>query len=53
LNVNYLYPHTAAVKMEKLRRIVNRSNLKRNELAMVRGILRQIQWAIKKTKNDE
>lgn len=47
LNVNYLYPHTAAVKMEKLRRIINRTNLKSQELAMIRGILRQIQWAIK------
>lgn len=46
LDVNYLYPHTAAVKMEKLRRIVNRTNLKSHELAMIRGILRQIQWAI-------
>ncbi|WP_066349518.1 RNA methyltransferase [Geminocystis sp. NIES-3708] len=47
LDVNYLYPHTAAVKMEKLRRIINRTNLKSQELAMIRGILRQIQWAIK------
>ncbi len=47
LDVNYLYPHTAARKMEKLRRIINRANLKSRELAMVRGILRQIQWAIK------
>lgn len=47
LDVNYLYPHTAAVKMEKLRRIVNRTNLKSQELTMIRGILRQIQWAIK------
>lgn len=47
LDVNYLYPHTAAVKMEKLRRIVNRTNLKSQELTMIRGILRQIQWGIK------
>jgi tRNA/rRNA methyltransferase len=47
LDVNYLYPHTAAVKMEKLRRIVNRNNLKSHELTMIRGILRQIQWRIK------
>jgi tRNA/rRNA methyltransferase len=47
LDVNYLYPHTAPRKMEKLRRIINRANLKSRELAMVRGILRQIQWAIK------
>lgn len=47
LDVNYLYPHTASVKMQKLRTIINRTNLNTQELAMIRGILRQIQWAIK------
>ncbi|MBL1208545.1 RNA methyltransferase [Geminocystis sp. GBBB08] len=47
LDVNYLYPHTAPIKMAKLRRIVNRANLNSQELSMIRGILRQIQWAIK------
>jgi tRNA/rRNA methyltransferase len=48
LQVHYLYPHTAKVKMEKFRRIFNRSNLQTQELSMLRGILRQIEWAIKK-----
>lgn len=46
LQVSYLYPHTAPKKMEKLRRIVNRTNLTSQELAMIRGILRQIEWSI-------
>lgn len=46
LRVNYLYPHTAPKKMEKLRRIVNRANLSTQELAMIRGILRQVEWSI-------
>ncbi|MGI0482929.1 RNA methyltransferase [Geminocystis sp. CENA526] len=46
LRVNYLYPHTAPKKMEKLRRIVNRANLTSQELAMIRGILRQVEWSI-------
>ena len=47
LKTNYLYPHTAKVKMEKLKRIFNRNNLQSQELSMLRGILRQIEWAIK------
>ena len=47
LDIGYLYPHTAPVKMEKFRRLYNRANLKQEEVAMLRGILRQIRWAIK------
>jgi tRNA/rRNA methyltransferase len=46
LKINYIYPHTAANKMEKLRRIINRSNLNRQELALLRGILRQGEWGL-------
>ena len=45
LEVGYLYPHTAPVKMEKFRRLYNRANLQPEEVAMLRGILRQIRWA--------
>lgn len=48
LKINYIYPHTAANKMEKLRRIINRSNLNRQELALLRGILRQGEWGLEK-----
>ena len=47
LEIGYLYPHTASVKMEKFRRLYNRSHLRPEEVAMLRGILRQIRWAIK------
>jgi tRNA/rRNA methyltransferase len=47
LDIGYLYPHTVPVKMEKFRRLYNRANLKEEEVAMLRGILRQIRWAIK------
>ncbi|GAB4318636.1 RNA methyltransferase [Cyanobacterium aponinum AL20118] len=47
LQVNYLYPHTAKATMEKIKRIVNRSDLKTQELAMLRGMLRQVEWGIK------
>ena len=44
LEIGYLYPHTAIARMGKLRRIYNRANLNREEVAMLRGILRQMQW---------
>ncbi len=46
--INYIYPHTAANKMEKLRRVINRSNLNSQELALLRGILRQAEWGLRK-----
>ena len=46
LKINYIYPHTAATKMAKLRRIINRSNLNSQELALLRGILRQGEWGL-------
>ncbi|NEQ98732.1 MAG: RNA methyltransferase [Cyanothece sp. SIO2G6] len=45
LDIGYLYPHTAQRRMEKFRLLFNRSQLTPNEVAMLRGILRQITWA--------
>ena len=47
LEIGYLQPHTAPVKMEKFRRLYNKANLQPEEVAMLRGILRQVRWAIK------
>lgn len=46
LEIGYLFPHTAAHRMEKLRRLYNRSQLSHNEVALLRGMLRQIRWAL-------
>jgi tRNA/rRNA methyltransferase len=46
LDIGYLLPHTAAHRMEKIRRLYNRSQLSPNEVALLRGILRQVKWAI-------
>jgi len=46
LEIGYLQPHTASVKMEKFRRLYNKANLQPKEVAMLRGILRQVRWAI-------
>ncbi len=47
LEIGYLQPHTVPVKMEKFRRLYNKANLQPEEVAMLRGILRQVRWAIK------
>jgi tRNA/rRNA methyltransferase len=47
LEIGYLLPHTAANRMEKIRRLYNRSQLSPNEVALLRGMLRQVNWAIK------
>ncbi len=46
LKIGYLQPHTAPSRMEKFRRMFNRATLSDSEVAMLRGILRQIEWAL-------
>ena len=46
LDIGYLFPHTAPHRMEKLRRLYNRSQLSPNEVALLRGILSQVRWAL-------
>jgi len=46
LKIGYLYPHTAASRMAKLRRLLQRAEPNSQELAMLRGVLRQVNWAI-------
>ncbi len=52
LEIGYLLPHTAAHRMEKIRRLYNRSQLSPNEVALLRGILRQVNWAIKSVDSE-
>jgi len=49
LSIEYLYPHTAESRMEKFRQLYNRAQLQTKEVAMLRGILRQMQWALGKS----
>lgn len=46
LQIGYLYPHTATARMEKLRRLYNRSQLTQEEVAMLRGMVSQMAWAL-------
>jgi len=47
LQIGYLYPHTAPARLEKLRRLFNRAHPTTAEVAMLRGILHQMKWALK------
>jgi tRNA/rRNA methyltransferase len=53
LDIGYLYPHTASSRMEKFRQLYNRAQLTTNEVSMLRGILRQVEWALNNHKNHE
>jgi tRNA/rRNA methyltransferase len=44
LNIGVLYPHTRGARMAKLRRLYQRSGLSPSELALLRGILGQVDW---------
>ena len=46
LQIGYIYPHTAASRMEKFRQLYNRAGLQTKEVAMLQGILRQVEWAM-------
>jgi tRNA/rRNA methyltransferase len=39
--------------MEKFRHLYNRAHIQTTEVAMLRGILRQIEWAIRQEGNRE
>lgn len=49
LQVGYLHPHTSASRMRKLRRILNRASLASDEVALLRGMIRQTEWALSQT----
>ncbi|MGB3138994.1 MAG: RNA methyltransferase [Nodosilinea sp.] len=53
LKIGYLYPHTAASRMAKLRRLMHRAGPDHQELAMLRGVLRQIDWAAKQAPSQD
>lgn len=53
LQIGYLYPHTAASRMEKFRQLLHRAQTSQQEIAMLRGILRQTRWSLENTPNTD
>ena len=52
LQVGFLYPHTAESRMETFRNLYHRAAPSSREVAMLRGILRQVEWAIATQKEE-
>ena len=50
LSVEYLYPHTAASRMRKVRQLLQRATPTSAEVALLRGMLRQVEWALSESK---
>ncbi len=51
LAIGYLQEQTVERKLEKFRRLFNRAGLTAQEVALLRGVLRQVNWANKGTTN--
>jgi len=47
LDIGYLYPHTKSSRMKKFRELLHRSQPSTSELALLRGVWAQIDWALK------
>jgi tRNA/rRNA methyltransferase len=45
LDVGFLHPHTAHARMAKLRGLLQRAQISIEEVALVRGMVRQLRWA--------
>jgi tRNA/rRNA methyltransferase len=45
LEVGFLYPHTAEARMAKLRALLQRAQVSEAEVALLRGMVRQLRWA--------
>ncbi|WP_259721249.1 RNA methyltransferase [Synechococcus sp. CS-1328] len=45
LEVGFLYPHTAHARMAKVRALLQRAQIDEGEVALLRGMVRQLRWA--------
>lgn len=45
LDVGFLYPHTAHARMARLRALLQRAQVSDPEVALLRGMVRQLRWA--------
>ncbi len=52
LKIGYLYPHTVSSRMATLRELLKRSDPSVQDVAMLRGMIRQFEWALKNPPSD-
>ncbi|WP_269622755.1 RNA methyltransferase [Prochlorococcus marinus] len=50
LEIGFLHKHTAKSRMSKIQVLLQRGEVRSDEIALIRGILRQLRWFHKKTK---
>jgi tRNA/rRNA methyltransferase len=53
LQIGYLYPHTADSRMKKFRRLFSRGLPSSVEVAMLQGVLSQVEWALRNPNRNE
>ena len=46
LDVGFIYEHTAKARMSKIKALLQRAEVQKKEISLIRGILRQMRWAI-------
>ncbi len=46
IEIGFLLEHTATSRMSKIKRLLQRSEIRSDEVSLIRGIPRQIRWAI-------
>ena len=51
MKIGYILKHTSNAKISKFKKFILRAQTSENELNMLRGIIHQINWAIKNLKN--
>ena len=45
LEAGFLYPHTAEARLSKVRALLQRAQVRGPEVALLRGMVRQLRWA--------
>ena len=51
LDIGFLMSHTYKARMSKIKKLLQRAEIKDEEVALIRGIIQQARWAIKNKKN--
>ena len=51
IEIGFLLQHTANARMTKVKSLLKRAEIRSEEIALLRGMIRQIRWAINKNKS--
>ncbi len=51
LEIGFIFRHTSTSRMAKIRALLHRADARSNEIALLRGILRQVRWAMKSNRS--